>query len=90
MIERDTFIRLVAVYLEENPDVFPAAMEAATHAIRDRLRREAEAKTATEAALIAALARRSKKNDELLIQMIEKMQPTASFNYDSIIEELRS
>ena len=88
-MERHTFIRFVTAYLEENPDVFPSLIEAATYAIRERLQREAEAKTATEAALITALARRSKKNDELLIQMIEKMQATASFNYDSILEELR-
>jgi hypothetical protein len=86
--DHDAVIQYVSVYCKEFPEIIPKLIDAMTRATRDRLDEEAHKRSEIECALIAALMKKSKSADSLLVNKLKVIQQFGSMNYESVINEI--
>lgn len=83
------FFKYVGDYCSDYPDVIPYLVEVLTDSIKIRLEKEYSVRKDIEVALIASLSKKSKSINSILLDKLEKIQPLAFINFQSIIDELK-
>lgn len=82
------FLEMVYGHVTANPESVPELIDTLTRAVRDRMSVEAGLRSDVEVALVMALSKRTKGNNDLLRQKLEAIQPYSSLNFESVIKDL--
>lgn len=83
------FYEYVGDYCSKFPGVIPGLIRVLNQSIINKINEEREIRSEIEIALVAAVAKKFRNADKLLLDKLEKISKSSCINWESTIDELK-